>query len=168
MRDPGPMVTNYGYTVCKRPGASWLHGFGPWGPNGYLVKSTPRDREFRRVRATSGFLGLMEFDRGVGISHHVYLRSFRIWPLLLLFFGHRLEGPFARLRPGNQQSSTHGVLRYHGVPESPKRYPKDRPIVWNNAIGVLVHHNDEENSIHIFTTSELDIEEDLMTSQPSI
>ena len=80
---------------------------------------------------------LMEFDRGVGISHHVYLRSFRIWPLLLLFFGHRLEGPFARLRPGNQQSSTHGVLRYHGVPESPKRYPKDRPIVWNNAIGVL-------------------------------
>lgn len=60
MRDPGPMVTNYGYTVCKRPGASWLHGFGPWGPNGYLVKSTPRDREFRRVRATSGFLGLLD------------------------------------------------------------------------------------------------------------
>lgn len=75
---------------------------------------------------------------GLGFPIMYTFVSFRIWPLLLLFFGHRLEGPFVRLRPWESTVQYPWGLKIPGSPRVPKRYPW---LIgrqwWNNALGVL-------------------------------
>ena len=74
---------------------------------------------------------------GLGFPIMYTFVSFRIWPLLLLFFGASPWRAFRKVATWESTVQYPWGLKIPGSPRVPKRYPKDRLIVWNNALGAL-------------------------------